>query len=75
MIESLDAVVRSLAHAAGVAIGQKLPFKNRGKIIVNQMMNYAVAEIGGENFPLDRTVDDETDAPAWFVLPIDYLVV
>ena len=38
-------------------------------------MNHAVAEIGGENLALDRTIDDETDAPAWFVSPVDYIVM
>ena len=33
-------------------------------------MNHAIAEIGSENFALDRTVDDEADAPAGFISPV-----
>lgn len=75
MIKPFNPVVRSLINSAGIAIRQKQWFKNRGKIVIKQMMDDAVAEFGSENFPFYRFVRDKRDTFPNFIFPVYYFLV
>ena len=49
-----DSVLGSFSVAAAVAVLNKRSFKQMVKLADNQMMNYAVAKIGGKNLTLHR---------------------
>lgn len=49
-----DSVLGSFSVAAAVAVLNKRGFKQMVKLADNQMMNYAVAKIGGKNLTLHR---------------------
>lgn len=66
MVYPFYSVMCSFAFAATVAVVDKNFFKNRGNVIVNKMMDYPVAEIGGKNLAFYRFINNE--ANTWFGL-------
>lgn len=63
----LDAKVGSPADAAGVAVVDKLLFKERIGFVNDKVMDDAVTDVSGENLPLDGSVDDKDRAIPRFV--------
>ena len=67
MFKTLHAVERSHTFAARVAVRDEGAFKNRGSVVVEQMMHHTVAEVGGKHLSFHRISGNETNAPAHFI--------
>lgn len=63
------------AEPAAIAVFDEMLFKDRIDIIENQMMDDAIPEISGKNFPLDRLVNDKTDTSANLIFPADNILI
>lgn len=62
MADPPDAERRAFPQAAGVAVAEEMFFKKRVDVIENQMVDDAIAKIGGKDLPPDGLFGDETSA-------------
>ncbi len=71
MLDALDAVGRAFSRAATVTVMDEQPFEKRADVVVHQMMNDPIAEIGGKDLPQDGLFRHEAKARADIVSPFD----
>jgi hypothetical protein len=69
-IDSLYAEMGTLSVAAGIAVVDKLLFEERLYFIDEEVMDYTVAEVGGENLPLHRLFHDEVNGSPGEIAPV-----
>ena len=67
MLKTLHAIECSHALAARVAVCNKGTLKNRGGIVIQQVMHHAVAKMGGKHFSFHRTPGNKTDTLAHLI--------
>ena len=60
LFQPVDAIVCASSGNATVRVLDEGPAKQFGRIVVIQVMDNAVAELCGENFPFFRVCDNET---------------
>ena len=72
--QPIDAVVCAASSYTAVGVGYKRALKQRVRVVVVEVMHYAVTEVGGEHLPLLRVGDDETRRWARTVAPLQKLV-
>ena len=70
MVQPFYAVARPPALAATVAVVYKYPFKYVIDIVEYQMVDYAVAEPGGEYFSFNGMVVDKAYAGRELIFPV-----
>jgi len=75
VLQTFNAFECAKAFATSVTVINKNRFKNRGEVIIEQMMHHPVAKIGGEYFALHRFVHDEANAPAYPVPPFEDVTI
>lgn len=60
MIEAANAVEGAFCEATGVTVGDEMGVPPGTDDVEEEVMNDAVAEVGGEDFALDGVMDDES---------------
>ncbi len=75
IVKPLYSAGSAFSFPAAVAIVNKQSFKNRADVIINEVMDYPVPEIGGENFSLHRLENYKTDTWTNFICSIFYFLV
>jgi hypothetical protein len=67
MVYPLDAVVYDLSSATTVTVVDKGRFKDGRNIVIDEVMNDPIPEIGREDFPLHGLIHHKTDAWLWLI--------
>jgi len=62
VLYSLYTKVCSFPYPATITIVDEMIIKKFVDVIVDQVMNYSITEIGGKNFPLNGIFDDKANA-------------
>jgi len=62
VLYSLYTKVCSFPYPATITVIDKMTIEKFINVIVDQVMNYSITEIGGKNFPLNGIFDDKANA-------------
>jgi len=75
MIHPFDPVMCPFSFTATVTIVDETVLENRRNVVINKMVYDPVAEIGGENFPLYRLVDNKANTWPGLIPLVDNFIV
>ena len=70
VLYSLYTKVCSFPYPATITIVDEMIIKKFVDVIVDQVMNYSITEIGGKNFPLNGIFDDKANAWTYCICSI-----